>query len=296
MPWTESRSREEWLAEVQRRGIRIRRRRRVGFGVVGALALVLPVSVTASVVRSGSERAVELSVAGPAPAGGGEAPATGLDAPGQPPPVEELATTTTVPELPPETIPRQLVPETTVRASVAPALPGPVPPADDPVVRSPTTLPPPPTTTSSTVAPKAPGGPVSSTLAASAPPALPACAAQSLQIDVVPSKATFALGETARGTFFVQTYKAVDCLVSMPTSFRIENVATGAVVGSVPSIYEGPNPIRADGKMFTTIYAWDQQDCSGPACTQVPPGLYQAVAQWADGSPYRGWGEFRIGG
>ncbi|HET7721551.1 MAG TPA: hypothetical protein VFK43_16400, partial [Acidimicrobiales bacterium] len=74
MPWTDSRSRDEWLAEVRRRGTRIRRRRRVALGAVGALALVLPVSVTAAVLSGGAERPVELSVAGPAPTGAGMAP------------------------------------------------------------------------------------------------------------------------------------------------------------------------------------------------------------------------------
>ena len=305
MPWTESRSREEWLAEVQRRGSRIRRRRRAGYGVVGALALVLPVSLTAAALHSGSERAVELSAAGPPPERVGEAPpATVVDAPSQPAPVVELATTTTIAPAQPESIPRRPVPETTVRATVAPASPGvTVPPADDPVVRSTTTVPPPQNTLGSIVPPTQSigngGSAASPPPAASATPAEsapPACAAETLQIDVVPSKATFALGETVRGTFFVQTHGATDCLVAMPASFRIENVATGAVLGSVPSTSEVPSPVKADGKMYTSTFSWDQRDCTGADCTQVPPALYQAVAQWPDGSPYRGWGEFRIGG
>jgi hypothetical protein len=301
LPWTESRSREEWLAEVQRRGSRIRRRRRIGVGLVGALALVLPVSLTATALRNGPQRAVELSGAGPAPervVDGDRAP--GADAPSQPSAPGEPVTTTTVSEPPAETVPRRLVPETTVRAFIAPASPGSVPPGDDPVVRSTTTVPPVPGTVSSILPPNqsTPGtsSAASATPAASATSSLPPCAAEALQIDVVPSKATFALGETVRGTFFVQTYKATDCVVSMPASFRIENVTTGAVVASVSSTTDGPNPVRADGKMYTSTFAWDQQDCSGAVCAPVPPALYQAVAQWTDGGPYRGWGEFRIAG
>ena len=297
MPWTDSRSRDEWLAEVRRRGTRIRRRRRAAFGAIGALALVLPVSVTATVLNGGAERAVPLSVAGPAPAGGLAAPAG--DAP-VPAPPNELATgdvpavaTTPVEAPAPAAVEVHERVATVNGVPVPRATPTSMVPADDPVVRPPTTLAPPVTLNSPTARP-------AQSTAAGAPPtaaaALPACAAEALQIDVVPSKATFALGETARGTLFVQTYRATDCLVAMPASFRIENVVTGAVVGSVPATTEGPSPIRADGRMYTSTYAWDQRDCSGSACTQVPPGLYQAVAQWSDGSPYRGWGEFRIGG
>ena len=103
-PTTETRSRDEWLAEVKRRGGRLRRRRRVGFGVAGALALVLPVSVTATVLSGGAERPVELSVAGPAPARGVEplpAPPNEL-ATGDVPaaaPTAEVAPPTTVAEV-----------------------------------------------------------------------------------------------------------------------------------------------------------------------------------------------------
>ena len=303
MPWTESRSREEWLAEVQRRGTRIRRRRHIGYSAVGALALVLPVSLTATALRSGPERAVELSVAGPAR--GGETTPPG-DTPAPAPPNEVAAgevpaVATTAVEAPTTTVAEVHGRGSTVNGAPAPrSTPTSVVPADDPVIRPTTTLAPTVTLPSPVQTPPqstaAGGPPPGATPAASSAPALPACAAEALQIDVVPSKATFAVGETVRGTFFVQTYKATDCLVSMPASFRIENVATGAVVGSVTSTTEGPNPVRADGKMYTSTFSWDQQDCSGSACTQVPPALYQAVAQWTNGAPYRGWGEFRIAG
>ena len=292
MPWTESRSRDEWLAEVQRRGTRIRRRRRVGFGVVGALALVLPVSVTAAFL-SDSQRAVELSVAGPARERTVEAaPPTGADTPIEPAPAAEPVTTTTPVSPRLEDVPRRLEPDPPVRDVVAPTSPATIPPRDDPVVRSTTTVPPAQNTGSPVLTPNQ-----STAGAASAGPAAPAltpCPADALQIDVVPSKATFAPGETVSGTFFVQTHPATDCLVAMPSTFRIENVATGAALGSVSATTEFVSPIKADGKMYTSTFSWDPRDCSGPTCTPVPPGLYQAVAEWNGGSAYRGWGEFRI--
>jgi hypothetical protein len=131
---------------------------------------------------------------------------------------------------------------------------------------------------------------------APAAPGMPPCVPEALQIDVVPTKATFPAGETVRGMFFVQTGRATNCAVAMPTSFRIENVATGKVLGSTPAVTEVPNPLASDGKMHTSTFAWEPRECSGSTCTPLPPALYQAVAEWTGGSSYRGWGEFRIGG
>ncbi len=256
MPSTESRSREEWLAEVQRRGTRIRRRRRIGFGVVGAFALVLPVSVTATVLRGGTERAVQVSVAGPAPAGG------------------DMPTTTEVHR-------RVAV----INGSVVESTPTKsVPPADDPVVERPTTTMAPVATSAATARPT----PANDTLAV--------CPAELLQVDVVPTRATFLFGDTVRGVNFIQTRTATDCLVPLPASFRIEEVGTGRVIGTVAAVTEFPNHVRAQaGKMYTSGFSWDPTECAGSTCTQVPPGLYQAVAQWTGGVAYRGWGEFQIG-
>jgi len=66
---TESRSRDEWLAEVRGRGERIRRRRRVTAALVGALALVLPVTALTTFLGGDGPRSVELTAAGPAPTG-----------------------------------------------------------------------------------------------------------------------------------------------------------------------------------------------------------------------------------
>lgn len=125
--------------------------------------------------------------------------------------------------------------------------------------------------------------------------ALPGCPAEALQIDVVPTKATFGRGETARGVGFVQTRAARGCLAPTPAFFRIEDVATGKVLATVPATSESPSPIEAEpGKMYTSNFSWDQKDCSGTVCAQAPVGLYQAVIVWTWDGPYRGWGEFRI--
>lgn len=298
MPWTESRSREEWLAEVQRRGTRIRRRRRAVYSAVGALALLLPVSVTATALRSGPERAVELSVAGPV-LSGGTTPAADAPPPAPPNelPVGEVPPVAAVPEPAPTTTIAEVHERVaSVNGVTTPrSVPTSVVPADDPVVRSTTTLAPPVTIGSPLPGPTQPKA--TGAVAASAGPPPPPCPAEALQIDVVPSTATFAPGETVKGTSFVQTREATGCLAPVPASFRIEEVATGRVVGTSASVTEHPAPLMAEaGKMYTSTFSWDQKDCSGSVCTQVPPGLYQAVVLWSGGGPYRGWGEFRIGG
>lgn len=107
-----------------------------------------------------------------------------------------------------------------------------IPTIDDPIVRrTPTDAPP----VAPVVAAPDRGGPP-----APAAPGVPPCVPQALQIDVVPTKARFSAGETVEGMFFVQTSGATNCAVAMPTSFRIENVATGEVLGSTPAVTEVP--------------------------------------------------------
>ncbi|HVL04806.1 MAG TPA: hypothetical protein VM388_02390 [Acidimicrobiales bacterium] len=303
MAWTESRSRDEWLAEVRRRGGRLRRRRRVAAALVGALAMVPPLSVAAGFLTADQGREQEVSVAGPAPAGGASgpvtarevAPAPGITLPDEPEPVQDPAAPTTLPGLSPENLHRRAEPPVPGDGAVTQAPPMTTPPADDPVVRAATTLPPPATTAPPQLTPNQPtaGG-----LSAGAPgSALAPCPAEGLQLDVVPSKATFSLGETVSGMFFLQTGRAGDCRITLPASFRIEDVATGKVLGTVGATTELPSPARAEpGKMYTSTFSWDQSDCSGATCAQAAPALYQAVAVWSDGGPYRAWGEFRVAG
>lgn len=303
MAWTESRSRDEWLAEVKRRGERLRRRRQLTVALISALALVLPASALAGFLTADSGGDQQLAVAGPpSPPATGPASATeaspdpGTTLPSEPAALDAPVPTTTnygVPVLNPDRRAEPpVLPAGGAVATLAP--PGTVPPNDDPVVRVTTTV----ATSRTTIPSLLPNQSTASGTAAGAAVARQSpCPAEALQIDVVPSKARFALGETVSGTFFLQTREASDCSVALPGSFRIEEVATGKVLATVGATSEFASPARAEpGKMLTSTFSWDQTDCSGSSCTQVPSGLYQAVAVWPDGGPYRGWGEFRIGG
>ena len=42
-------------------------------------------------------------------------------------------------------------------------------------------------------------------------------------------------------------------------------------------------PVSAEpGKTFSTPFTWEQRDCSGVACVQVPAGTYTVVADWTE--------------
>lgn len=285
MPWTESRSRDEWLAEVQRRGTLIRRRRRVGFGVAGVLALVLPVSVTATVLSGGAERAVELSVAGPPPAG---------DRTPAPAPPNELATgevpavaTTTV-EAPTTTAEPQSRVGSVHGRTEPPTATG-AAPGDDPVVR-----PPPPTI--------APSGNSSSPVltepaATTEPPAStePApCASSEARVTVSTEKAGYVPGETVRGSSTLENRSAGACLLPTRGFFTVLNAA-GKDVGNFAYTADFRFPVRAEpGKTFTSTFTWDQKDCAASPCVQVPPGTYTVVAGWTESGPYTGSTTFQI--
>ncbi len=327
MPWTESRSREEWLAEVQRRGSRIRRRRRVGFGVVGAFALVLPVSVTATALRSGPERAVEVSVAGPAPAGGVAEPTTTMPIPGgggsgvlaavapeeRTPPAGAPSTTTT-------TEVHQRVASPT-GGSVVDATPSRgTPPGADPV-GGPT----------STAAPAESRPAETKTDAPPAPKVFPImtlrpCAKSEVKVAVTTDKAVYARGETILGTWTMEKLPGADCRlegltsdsVYTRTNFHFETSAgreLGSYIGASNffAFEVAAEPQKAYSSSFGM--SWDQKDCSiallgvepstPSECAQALPGTYALAFEWngaetddpsSVGSPhFTGRATFRIG-
>lgn len=325
MPWTESRSREEWLAEVQRRGERIRRRRRLAAGVVGVLALVLPVGAIATFLGGTPAHEVELSAAAPAPV------PTGLTDPFS----SLTPTTVTADGAPDTTVAPAGVPladpgqpaggrSPTTTAEVRPGAPGvvagadarfpdsaagtatpaaPVPPpaaasTGDPAVVTPTTSPP------GAVGGAVPGGASSATGTSNGSAAtqstLPpepqtACPVSDVGVTVTTEKATYAPGETVSGSSTLENRSATTCLLPTRAFFRIDD-SSGRSVGSFAYTTEFRVPVRAEpGKSVTSGFSWDQTDCSGPACVQVPPGAFVVVADWSEAGPYRGTTTFRIG-
>ena len=313
MPWTDSRSRDEWLAEVRRRGTRIRRRRRAAFGAIGALALVLPVSVTATVLSGGTEGAVELSVAAPAPLGGLATPL--------PSPPNELATgdvpaaATTAVEAPaPITVTGVQEREAAINAVPEPRssttpVPTSVPPADDPVVAR------------STPAPKAPdgsassppaGGQLASSSAASAPSgpaALPPCIASEFGLTVTMERSAYGRGEMVKGGSVLEKRTAGPCVLpSWGIQISLRNGAGTNLTHTARTFLssstfeqdrQGLSTCDADGcrrvvdlgAVFTDTFEWETVDCTNVApvrpvppddsnCVPFPAGTYTVVADW----------------
>ncbi|HEV2757955.1 MAG TPA: hypothetical protein VGV86_00175 [Acidimicrobiales bacterium] len=266
----------------------------------GALALVLPVSAMATFLGR-AERGVELTATGLPPS---SAPAVTGDVSGPPTtaangdaPTATDATTTEEPARPSG----GLSPTTTVEvpsrvpsvngAGPPPAAPATsVLPADDPVVR------PPPGSLPGGNASAAGGGAVTGP-----PPGPPTndpqmapCPAADVTVSVTTEKDAYAPGETVRGSSTLANGSTTTCLLPTRAFFRVLD-ASGKTVGSFAYTLELRMPVKAEpGKTFTSAFVWDQKDCSGSSCLQVPAGTYTAVADWNESGPYSGRGSFRI--
>jgi hypothetical protein len=276
---TEFRSRDEWLAEVRRRGRRLRRRRRIVVSLVSALAMVLPVGAVTAVMSGEAERGAQgLSVAGPGPSEG-IAPVP-----------EEPTTTTTAPErlAPPP-------PSTTTT----------VPPVDDPVVRSATT-----TTT---------GLPAFTPPSTTVPPESDAtpepCTAAEFRLTVAVEKDAYRFRETVRGSRTLEKRSTGRCRwPDWGFEFKIVDGIGNDVFDSARSHgYSSAREPHPDGGLGGAQYAvgpgvietgtfqWEALDCRKPPpgplvpapgddswCVPFPPGTYTVLVPWTGsegGSP-----------
>lgn len=305
MPWTESRSRDEWLAEVRRRGERIRRRRRTATALVGALVLAVPVGAAVTLLGGRTDRGVALTVAAPPPPSAGDSSrpgASATDVDGGTP-AAGAATGEAIPPSggpPPTTtaeVHRRL---SSINGSPPPPSPTAVPPADDPVVR------PAPAGSSGSAGGAPISGNNSSNGGAATSPAVVAttvpplgdnpvsCPAAAVNVTVATERATYSVGETVRGSSTLENRSATTCLLPTRAFFRIVD-AGGRTVGSFTYTLELRLPVKAEpGRSFTSTFTWDQRDCSGASCDQVPAGTYVAVADWNESGPYGGRASFEI--
>jgi hypothetical protein len=317
LPWTESRSREEWLAEVRRRGERMRRRRQFSIAIAGAFALVLPMSAVAGYLAGQPDRTMELSVAGQATAGGVTTDPDDRAISQLAPAVALPTTTTTIAE-----VHNRLA--TVGGGSVAPT----VPPVDDPVVRlTPTTLP------LATGSGGGGGGTAASPLlAANAPQAssepAPPCAASEFRLTVTMDKDAFAAGERVRGSSVLEKRSPGTC--AMPNWWIEIAFLDGAGKDMSELVQESGSSQSFDqdrkmtdscreggdcrrvvetGPVYTHTFYWGTLDCSAPYagpvvpvapdgsnCVPFPAGGYSVVATWTGpgaGPPTRS--TFKIG-
>lgn len=297
MPWTESRTRDEWLAEVRRRGERMRRRRRMALSAVGALALVLPMAALASMTGGDPDPDLRVTAAGPGPAR--EAVGDVL--------LPLVETTVLEAEPPgPTIVPGGSGAEPGWRPSIQPAPPTTVgvharagsasgATVDEPVVRS---------GPATTVAAGRPDDSVSSSPAQLPPngsppttdPSLTTCPTSHVTVTVTPGRQAYGPGERVTWSSTITNTSATTCLMSGRAFFHVED-NMGNKVGQFAHTADFQMPVKAEpGKSITNSHSWDQQDCSGSTCRQVPPGRYTVVAAWTEAAPYVGSGSFDIGG
>lgn len=312
MPWTESRSRDEWLSEVRRRGERIRRRRRFTAAVAGSFALVLPLSVVTGYLAGQPDRGVELSVAGPAPVDSVPPDTASPQVPPPPAPADEPAPTTTT-TTPPG------------RAGAGTVSPPPtIPSGDDPVVRSTaTTVPLPPLGTSSAGG----GGLAAATPAGSSAPAPERCVVSEFNVVISLDKKVYGPGEPVSVSSTLEKKSPGTCLVpDWSLWISLLNSAGTDLTQDAGSTYSSnatdqsekrDDPCRAGdclrpvgpGSVYTATYKWEMIDCrnypTGPVipvppdgshCRPFPPGTYTVVADWHGpdaGAPARA--TFQIG-
>lgn len=161
---------------------------------------------------------------------------------------------------------------------------------DDPVVRPPAADP-----SGSTSSPVLPP-PQSTTVAPGAGAAPAPCPASEVRVTVATDRPAYASGQTVQGSSTLENRSASACLLPTRAFFRIVNAA-GKDVSSFAYTADFRMPVRADpGKTFTSIFTWDQKDCTGSACAQAPPGTYTVTADWTESGPYTGRATFHITG
>lgn len=319
MAWTDPdpgspRSRDELLAAVVRRGRRIRRRRQTAAALFGAVALVVPVVILAS-LPTGRTADVNLTAAGPFAADLATPPASGsalggssdLGAGSGDPVVEP--TTTTVLSRPFVS----LVSTTTLAVAVQPApttttappegrsgAPTTIPPADHPTDRDGLVRPTPvPGTVGSATAAggaSAPAETTPTTAAAAGAPALANCPAADVAVTVATEHPSYAPGETVRGFSMLENRSGTTCLLPTRSFFHVEDGA-GRTVTNFAYTADYPLPVRAEpGRTVTDGFSWDQRNCAGGPCLQVPAGTYVVFANWTEAGSYTGHTSFAIGG
>ncbi len=162
-------------------------------------------------------------------------------------------------------------------------------PTDNPVVARPPATRPPADPNGSVSSPiLAP--PASTTVPASAAP----CSSADVRVTVTTAKSSYSPGETVQGSSSLENRGTRACLLPTRAFFRIVNGA-GKDVGSFAYTMEFRYPVLAEpGKTFSSSFTWDQRDCSGPACAQVPAATYTVVADWSESGPYTGSATFRV--
>lgn len=260
MAWTDdsgpTRSRDELLDHVVRRGTALRRRRQLLTGAVAGLAAVtLGISLVALVSRDTSSNTdiLTASGAGTSSTAALHGAAAAVDA------VPDSTTTTTAP---------------------APVVTSVVPRPSS----SPTTAGPAPATTPTTAAPPATAAP---TVPATTTTTISNCTVADLTAASTTDKATYAAGETVKVSGTIRNTSSRPCLYGFSFTATFKD-ATGKTVSltvaSHGDYFNGP-PVFNPGQTYDASHQWNQQICvpETGACAQAPAGTYAGVITWRIG-------------
>lgn len=258
----------EPLTAIEARVARRRRRRRWqgGGAVAVGAAVVLFVGIAAfvddrpqvvSAANTGADRAPTPSLTGP---GGGPPTTAAVPAPARPGDVIDTTQATPAPR-------RAPVP-TTLGETPEPESPS---PSVDPGRPEETTT--------------VPGGEAEIGL----------CPLAQVGITTATEQSAYGPGEPVRGWSSLRNDSDTTCLLSPRAFFRVED-STGRVVGQFANTADiRPTARTEPGQSISSSITWDQKDCSGAVCMQVPAGTYTLVADWTEGLRVTGTARFQIG-
>jgi hypothetical protein len=255
----------EPLAAIEARAERRRRRRWQGRGAA-ALVGVVALAIGLSALPSDQGRVVDTARN---PATRGEVPATG----GRVDPSTSVAPV-------PDTTPADEIVAPTSPTSTVPGN-SPADPSDpDGSQSSPIQAPPPD--------PYVPPG---------SDPSLSACAPAdvAVSVSVTTGKGAYAVGETLTGASVLRNNAAAACLVPARVRWAVQDLA-GHDVSGFAYTADYALPVEAEpGQSFPGSVTWNQTNCSGVPCTQVPPGTYVLVGRWTEGGSFTAQATFTVG-
>jgi hypothetical protein len=248
------------LARAERR----RRRRWQGRGLASVVA-VAALAVGLNAIPEGG-RVVDTTTS---PASRGDLPATG----GRVSPSTSVA-------LAPETTLSDDIVGPTPTTSVAEGRVPPTTPAADPDGSQSSPIQPPPSD------PFLPPG---------SDPNLSSCPPAEVVVTVTTGKPAYAVGETVTGSSILENRSSTACLVPARVRWAVQDLA-GQDVSGFAYTADYALPVRAEpGQTFPGSVTWNQTNCAGPTCTQVPPGTYVLVGRWTEGGSFSAQATFTVG-
>ncbi len=126
-------------------------------------------------------------------------------------------------------------------------------------------------------------------------PSLSACPPAEVVATVATAKAAYAVGETVTGSSVLENRSSGACLVPARVRWAVQDLAGNDVSGFAYTA-DYALPVKAEpGQSFPGTFTWNQKNCGGATCTQVPAGTYVLVGTWSEGGSFSAQTTFQIG-